>query len=151
MSPFRWLAVSLVGVSVVSFAAACGPASGSSPDPLGEATEPDSSGAVVANECSTGTSGWVELYNPGSAPADLGRNPTTCFFVDDEDGGGSPKHVVDGIVSHAPGSTTCAAAGRASGCALLAPGEHVWVPYAYVNSKTPDQCRFLSSVRTGST
>jgi hypothetical protein len=145
------LAVVLAGSSLVSLAAACGSTPPGSSDPLGSISEPDSSGAVLANECSSGTSGWIELYNPGPSAADLDGNATSCFFVDDEDGGGSPKHVVDGIVSHATGSTTCAAAGRPAACALLAPGEHVWVPYAYVNSKTPDQCRMLTSARSGST
>lgn len=153
MTPLRWLSLPLAGLSLLSLAAACAQPIGSADDGAGTATtsQPEASGAVVANECSTGTSGWIELYNPGLTAADLDGNATTCFFVDDEDGGGSPKHVVDGIVSHASTSTTCASAGRPAACALVAPGEHVWVPYAYVNSKTPDQCRFLSSARTGST
>jgi len=119
---------------------------------LARAGEAESSaGGVVANECASGPSGWIEVFNGGTAAVDLDRDQASCFFVDDEEGGGSPKRVADGAVSHAAGSSTCAAAGRPDGCALLAPGEHAWVHYAYVNYKTPDQCRLLASARTGST
>lgn len=150
LSHIRWLAAFGSSLSLV-IVAACGSPPGAGPDTLARTGAADSSGAVVANECASGTSGWVEIYNTSTAVVDLDGDTSPCFFVDDEEGGGSPKRIADGVVSHATGSTTCAAAGRSASCTLLAPGEHAWVRYAYVNAKTPDQCRLLTSARTGST
>jgi hypothetical protein len=103
-------------------------------------------GSVFLNECSAGNSGFFELVNVGPAPVDLARDPTYCFSIDDIAGGGSPKLITDANVNHAAGSTTCAAAGLPATCALLAPGERVWIGYSNVNSMTDDACRLLRHV-----
>lgn len=104
---------------------------------------------VVVNECATGSSGWIELLNRGSVALELARDPARCWLVDDGDGGGPPKAITDVNVIHAAGSTTCQALGRGAGCGAIGPGERVWIRYAYVNAKTPDQCRFVSAPRAG--
>ncbi len=104
---------------------------------------------VVVNECGTGPSSFIELYNGGPSVVDLAA-AGTCWFVDDVAGGGAPKRITDANVTHAPASSTCAAAGRPATCALVAPGEVVWVPYSYVNSTTTDACRLVSSPWLGS-
>jgi len=106
---------------------------------------------LVINECSAGSGGWIEIYNTGIAAVDLATDPSNCWYVDDTSGGGAPKRIVDGNVNHVGSSTTCATAGRPASCAIVAPGEHVWVPYSYVNSTTADECRLLSSTKSGST
>src|SRR5262245_32055200 len=106
---------------------------------------------VIVNECMSGSGGWIELLNVGSGPVDLALDPGSCFFVDDTSGGAAPRAVTDANVNHAPGSTTCAAAGRGPACGLVAPGEHVWVKNAYINSVTPDECRLLSAARDAAT
>jgi len=103
---------------------------------------------VVVNECSSGSSGWVELLNTGSTQVDLAQDAASCWYVDDTDGGGAPKLIADGNVNHPADSTTCAAAGRSALCGLVAPGEHVWVKLAYINSVTADECRLLAAPKT---
>ena len=72
-----------------------------------------------------------------------------CWFVDDVEGGGAPKAVGDTNTNHPTGSTTCSALGRPATCGVIAPGEHVWVKYAFVNSASADACRFLNAPKTG--
>jgi cytosine/adenosine deaminase-related metal-dependent hydrolase len=107
--------------------------------------------AIVVNECMSGSSGWVELANTSAAAVDLAGDPATCWYVDDSEGGGAPRAIVDANVSHPAGSTTCDAAGRPATCALIAPGEHVWVKLSFINSVTPDACRLLAAPRSGGT
>lgn len=106
---------------------------------------------LVVNECQTGSAGYIELYNSGSVAIDVTNDPSFCWYVDDINGGGAPKKIDDTRVSHAATSTTCAAAGRSATCGLVGPGEHVWVPYAYVNATTADQCRLLATTKSGGT
>ena len=114
----------------------------------GAATSALSTAAVAVNECMSGSSGWIELFNASSTPVDLARDPASCWYADDSEGGGSPKAISDANVNHPTGSTTCAAAGRGVTCGIVAPGEHVWIGYAYINSVTPDSCRLLATTRT---
>jgi cytosine/adenosine deaminase-related metal-dependent hydrolase len=107
-----------------------------------------STSAVVVNECMSGSGGWIELLNSSSVPVDLARDPASCWYADDSEGGGSPKAITDATVNHPAGSTTCAAAGRSATCGIVAPGEHVWVGYPYLNPVTPDACRLLATTRT---
>jgi len=44
----------------------------------------------------------------------LARDPGSCWYADDSEGGGSPKAITDSNVNHPAGSTTCAAAGRSA-------------------------------------
>lgn len=111
---------------------------------VGTETQALTGAALVVNECATGTSGYIELYNPTAATIDIVID-SSCWFVDDVEGGGAPKRVTDSNVNHAATSSTCAAAGRAATCGLVGPGELVWVPYSYVNAKTADACRLISS------
>jgi hypothetical protein len=110
MGRIRWVAVSVL-VASVSGCAFDG-------EPVGETSAALSEGIVV-NECTTGTSGSIELYNSGSSAIDLGSDPSSCWFVDDIEGGGKPKRIVDGVVNHPATSTNCAAAGRAASCSLV--------------------------------
>jgi cytosine/adenosine deaminase-related metal-dependent hydrolase len=105
--------------------------------------------AIVVNECMSGSSGWVELANAGAAAVDLANDPASCWYVDDGNGGGSPRAITDANVNHPDGSPTCAAAGRGVTCGLVAPGEHVWVRLSFINSVTPDACRLLAAPRSG--
>jgi len=105
--------------------------------------------AVVVNECMSGSSGWLELANTGATAVDLVNDPASCWYVDDGAGGGAPRAITDAIVNHPEGSTTCGAAGRGVTCAVVAPGEHVWVKFAYINSVTADACRLLAAPRSG--
>jgi cytosine/adenosine deaminase-related metal-dependent hydrolase len=104
--------------------------------------------AVVVNECMSGSSGWIELFNTSATAVDLAQDPARCWFIDDADGGAAPRAVSDANVNHPDGSTTCADAGRGAKCALLAPGEHVWLSFQYFNSVTADACRLVSSTRS---
>jgi cytosine/adenosine deaminase-related metal-dependent hydrolase len=104
---------------------------------------------IVVNECATGAGGWIELMNRGAQPLELAKDPTSCWLLDDAEGGGSPKVISDTNVNHIAGSTTCSSIGRAATCGVIAVGERVWVKYAYVNGTTPDQCRLLSAPRVG--
>jgi cytosine/adenosine deaminase-related metal-dependent hydrolase len=106
-----------------------------------------SAASVLVNECSTGSSGWLELLNRGPAPVDLAGDAASCWYVDDTNGGGSPRLITDANVNHPAGSSMCDAAGRPATCGLVGPGEHVWVKFQYVNSVTPDECRLLSAPR----
>lgn len=110
----------------------------------------DASSPVIVNECGSGSSGWVELVNAGVAALDLVRDSNNCWYVDDTNGGGAPKLITDSNVNHAAGSTTCANAGKPTTCGIVAAGEHVWVPYAYINWTSADECRFLASSKSGS-
>ncbi|MBI3206245.1 MAG: amidohydrolase family protein [Myxococcales bacterium] len=107
--------------------------------------------SIVVNECSTGSSGFIELYNDGTTPVDLALDAARCWYVDDVSGGGSAKRLTDANVNHETGSATCAAAGRPATCGLVAPGERVWIGYSYVNSTTADSCRLLTAPLTGGT
>jgi len=104
---------------------------------------------LVVNECSTGSSGWVELLNRGPTALELTKDPRWCWLVDDVDGGGAPKAITDANVNHAVGSTTCSSRGRPPACGVVAPGERVWVRYAYLNATTGDQCRVISAPKVG--
>jgi cytosine/adenosine deaminase-related metal-dependent hydrolase len=104
---------------------------------------------IVVDECMSGSSGWIELLNASAETVDLASDSARCWFVDDGDGGGAPRAIGDANVNHPAGSTTCAAAGRGVACALVAPGEHVWVKLAFINSVTPDACRLLAAPRSG--
>jgi len=104
---------------------------------------------VVVNECMSGSSGWLEVVNTGTATVDLAKDPAACWYVDDIPGGGSPKVITDSNVNHPAGSTTCASAGRGASCGLVAPGEHAWVGFAYFNPTTADECRVLTTTKTG--
>ncbi|HWA72081.1 MAG TPA: amidohydrolase family protein [Polyangiaceae bacterium] len=106
--------------------------------------------ALVVNECGSGSSGFVELVNAGSMALDLARDPNNCWYVDDTNGGGSPKLINDSNVNHAASSTTCANASKSATCAIVGAGEHVWVPYSYINWASPDECRLLASTRSAS-
>ena len=105
--------------------------------------------AIVVDECMSGSSGWVELANTSAVTVDLTGDPASWWFVDDGAGGGAPRAITDANVNHPEGSTTCAAAGRGVACALVAPGEHVWVKLSFINSVTPDACRLLAAPRSG--
>lgn len=109
------------------------------------------SGALVVNECRSGSSGYIELYNPGPSAIDLAADPASCWFVDDIAGGGSPKRITDSVTRHAATSTTCSTAGRSATCGLVAAGERVWIDYAYVNSASADACRLLESALVSGT
>ncbi|GMV14815.1 MAG: hypothetical protein AMXMBFR56_30390 [Polyangiaceae bacterium] len=146
----RTRSLSLFSLPFVLSLAACA-AESSAPENDSAEQQAMSAGGLVVNECSTGTGGFIELYNAGTATLDLTNDPTSCWFVDDVEGGGAPKKITDSLVNHAASSTTCAAAGRAATCALVAPGEVVWVPYSYVNSTTADACRLISSAKSGTT
>ena len=135
--------VFLFALSAVGCAVAPGEDLGRTQQPL--------AASLVVNECSTGTSGYIELYNAGGASADLTNDPASCWFVDDSSGGGAPKRITDAVVNHAPGSTTCGALGRPATCGVIAPGEIVWLPYSYVNAASADECRFVSSSKSGTT
>ncbi|MFL5318194.1 MAG: lamin tail domain-containing protein [Myxococcaceae bacterium] len=104
---------------------------------------------VLVNECQSGTGGYIELINPGSKTVDLYQDPTRCFFVDDKEGGATPKLLTDSNVHHAAGSTTCSSAGRGSACGRVAPGERVWLAFSSVDSVNADACRLLSSGFSG--
>ena len=104
---------------------------------------------VVVNECMSGSSGWLEIINNGTTTVDLARDAAVCWYVDDINGGASPKLVTDSNVNHPTGSTTCSAAGRGATCALVAAGEHVWVTFPYFNPTTADECRVLTTAKTG--
>jgi hypothetical protein len=144
MERIQWVALSalLLGASGCAFEGA---------EVEGSASSALSGGGLVVNECTTGTSGSIELYNAGTAALDLASDPANCWFVDDIEGGGSRKRIVDGVVNHAAGSTTCASSGRSATCAIVAPGERVWVSYAYINSASADQCRLVSSTLSAGT
>jgi 5-methylthioadenosine/S-adenosylhomocysteine deaminase len=105
---------------------------------------------LVVNECMSGPSGWIELLNTSATAIDLARDPAACWFIDDAEGGAAPRAVTDTNVNHPDGSTTCGDAGRGARCALVAPGEHVWIGFQYFNAVTPDACRLLASARAGS-
>jgi hypothetical protein len=109
-----------------------------------------STSTLVVNECGAGSGGFVELVNTGSTSLDLARDPSSCWYVDDTSGGGSPKLISDSNVNHAVGSPTCANAGKSSTCALVGPGERVWVSYSYINWTSPDECRLLASTKSAS-
>ena len=104
--------------------------------------------AIVVDECMSGSAGWIELANTSAATVDLAGDPASCWFIDDGNGGGAPRAITDANVNHPDGSSTCAAAARAPGCGLIAPGEHVWVKLSFINSVTPDACRLLSAPRS---
>lgn len=104
---------------------------------------------LVVNECSTGSSGWIELLNRGITALELTRDTTSCWFVDDADGGGPAKLIRDDNVIHAAGSATCATFGRGPRCGVVAPGEHVLVKYAFINTSSADACRLTRAERTG--
>jgi hypothetical protein len=97
----------------------------------------------------SGSGGWVELVNQSASVVDLASDPARCWFVDDGDGGGTPRAIGDANLNHPVGSPTCGAAGRGPTCGLVAPGEHVWVKLSFINSVTPDACRLLASPRGG--
>lgn len=99
--------------------------------------------SILVNECSAGTSGFIELLNPTTVAIDLAADGATCWYVDDVAGGGAPKRITDAVVNHVAGSTTCASAGRPATCGIVGAGERVWVPYSYVNATTADACRFV--------
>ena len=99
----------------------------------------------------SGSSGWVELANTSGAAVDLAGDPASCWFVDDGNGGGSPRAITDANVNHPDGLSTCGAAGRGAACGLVAPGEHVWVKLSFINSVTADACRLLAAPRSGAT
>jgi 5-methylthioadenosine/S-adenosylhomocysteine deaminase len=105
--------------------------------------------AIVVDECMSGSSGWVELANTSATAVDLAGDPASCWYVDDGEGGGAPRAITDADVNHPAGSITCANAGRSATCALIAPGEHVWVKLSFINSVTPDACRLLAAPRSG--
>lgn len=102
-------------------------------------------GVLRVNECRAGTGGYVELVNTSAATVDLAQASGTCWFVDDDVGGAAPVQLTDTNVRHAPGATWCAAAGRRSTCALVGPGERVWVNYGGLNAGSLDICRLLSA------
>jgi 5-methylthioadenosine/S-adenosylhomocysteine deaminase len=104
---------------------------------------------LVVNECMSGKAGWVELYNSGPAVVDLATDTGSCWFIDDVPGGGPPKRLTDLNVRHAAGSETCGQAGRSETCALVAPGERVWIDYAWINSASADACRLVRSAKLG--
>jgi len=121
-------------------------------EPAEQTSEALTGASLVVNECSSGSSGWVELYNAGTASVDLTNDTASCWFVDDVvAGGGAPKRLTDSVVNHDAASTTCSAAGRAATCGLVAPGEVVWVQYAYINSTTADSCNLTTSAKSGTT
>jgi len=103
--------------------------------------------SVVVNECASGPTGWIELYNRGSERVDLAKDPDACWFIDDAAGGGGAKLVSDVNVNHAPGSTSCSSLERTPTCAAIGPGESVWIKYPFINATTPDACRLLSTPR----
>lgn len=105
--------------------------------------------AIVVNECATGTSGWIELLNTGSVPADFMADPARCWLVDDSPERGAPKRITDATLVHAPGATTCSVLGRPSTCAVLGPGERAWVKYAFVNAASSDECRLVTAPSAG--
>lgn len=146
----RTRSLSLFSLPLVLGLAACA-AETSTPEANAEQAEGLTPAGLVVNECASGSSGYVELYNPSSETIDLLGDPTDCWFVDDVSGGGAPKKITDSLVNHAAGSTTCAAAGRSATCALVGPHEIVWIPYSYVNSTTADACRLVSSPKSGTT
>lgn len=100
---------------------------------------------VLVNECRASSGGYVELINTNAVTVDLYRDASRCFWVDDKEGGASPRLVTDSNVHHAAGSVTCAEAGRSSACALVAPGERVWLSFTGVDGTYADACRLLSS------
>ncbi len=80
---------------------------------------------VLINEFQAGSSGWIELYNPGPAAADL-----TGWAVDDlESGGSSPKSVGSGVSVPAKG--------------------YVVVSYSGINTASADSVRLVDA--TGAT
>ncbi len=103
--------------------------------------------SIVVNECASGPTGWIELYNRGSERVDLAKDPDACWFIDDAAGGGGAKLVSDVNVNHASGSTSCSSLERTSTCAAIGPGESVWIKYPFINATTPDACRLLSTPR----
>jgi 5-methylthioadenosine/S-adenosylhomocysteine deaminase len=105
---------------------------------------------LLVNECSSGKSGWVELFNSSAAAVDVAADDGFCWFVDDQQAGGPPKRITDLNVQHAASSTTCSDAGRGPGCALVAPGERVWVDYAWINAASNDVCRLVRAAKLGS-
>ena len=115
-----------------------------SEDELSEAQSALVSSTVMVNECQSGTAGFIELYNAGKVTVDLYNDPSHCWFVDDMDGGGTPKLITDSNVNHSGTSKACFASKRGSSCALVAPGERVWIPLTTVNT-TGDQCRLIVS------
>lgn len=119
--------------------------------PVGVARQAIGASGVVVNECATGSAGWIELYNSGTATVDLVNDPALCWFVDDVASGAAPKRVTDTLVTHPPTSTTCASAGRPSSCGLVAPGEIVTVTYGSINAASADACRLVSSAKSGTT
>jgi hypothetical protein len=106
---------------------------------------------IVVNECASGSSGWIELLNRGAVAAELAKDPASCWYVDDAEGGGSPKLLGDTNLLHPTGSTTCSALGRPATCGVIGPGEHVWIKFAFVNATSADACRLLSAQKSGST
>src|SRR5881394_377801 len=73
---------------------------------------------VVINEFTAGTSGKVELYNAGTASANL-----ASWQVDDIDGGYAPKSLGTSVT--------------------LAPGAYLVVSYAGINTASTNQVRLL--------
>ncbi|MCK6536168.1 MAG: amidohydrolase family protein [Polyangiaceae bacterium] len=132
-------------LGLAACAAETSPPEGGSPN---EQSASLTGASLVVNECATGTAGYIELYNPATSAIDLTNDPSSCWFVDDINGGGAPKRITDSLVNHAASSTTCSSAGRPATCGLIGPGEHVWVPYAYVNATTADACRLISSAKS---
>jgi cytosine/adenosine deaminase-related metal-dependent hydrolase len=106
---------------------------------------------LVVNECATGSSGWIELFNRSGQALDFSADHDRCWLVDDIEGGGAPKLISDANLLHPQGSTTCSALNRPATCSVVGPGEHVWVKYAFVNATTADACRLVSVPKVGST
>jgi hypothetical protein len=87
----------------------------------GDAIPPPPPAAVVLNEFQAGSAGWLELYNPGDAPLDLGG-----WAVDDIAGGGtSPKAI-------------------AAGTGIAAGGFRV-VTYSGINTASADEVRLVDA------
>lgn len=103
---------------------------------------------LVVNECAVGSSGFIELLNRGSHALDVARDPESCWFVDDADGGGPPKLLRDDNLVHGQGSATCAKYPRGARCGVIAPKERVYVKYAFINAVSADTCRLVKAPRT---
>ncbi len=118
-------------------------------DELGSISSQLVTSPVLINEYRQGAGGWVELYNPTNFAVDLYTNPTTCFWVDDGEGGTKPKLITDSNVRHLPGNNVCRIFGRPDTCARIAPKERVWVDYGGINTASADKVRVLYSAYSG--
>ncbi len=136
----------VVAAVVVSCVVGCGPNEAAVEDFADDEAEVGQAlGVMRVNECKPGSGGYLELVNTSTATVDLAQAAGSCWFVDDVVGGASPVQLTDTNVRHAPTATWCAAAGRRSTCALVGPGERVWVTYSGVNATSIDECRLLSA------